>query len=105
MPYLYGDVIYSLRNEFLHASNPNVTKEKIKDDLCKIDEFELLLGKTLTSDTSMVSYGADMSVSDRRYTVNVYLLCTRLCKEAKKYYLNNKEKFDFFNYNVSYIDN
>ena len=104
MPYLYGDVIYSLRNEFLHASNPNVTKEKIKDDLCKIDEFELLLGKTLTSDTSMVSYGADMSVSERRYTVNVYLLCTRLCKEAKKYYLNNKEKFDFFNYNISSID-
>ena len=104
MPYLYGDMIYSLRNEFLHASNPNVTKEKIKDDLCKIDEFELLLGKTLTGDTSMVSYGADMSVSERRYTVNVYLLCTRLCKEAKKYYLNNKEKFDFFNYNIYSID-
>lgn len=104
MPYLSGEMVYNLRNEFLHSGNPNIKKQQIKDELCKVDKFELLLGKSFTGDTSMVSYDANMSVVRREQTVNVYLLCTRLCKVARDYYLSNKEKFNFFNYSISRID-
>lgn len=104
MPYLSGEAVYNLRNEFLHSGNPNITKSDIKNELCKVDKFELEIGKSLTGDTSMVSYGKDMSVVHREYKVNVYLLCTRLCHVAKEYYLNNKDKFNFFNYNITFIN-
>lgn len=104
MPYLSGEVVYNLRNEILHAGNPNITKNHIKDTVCKMDKFELVLGKSFTSDTSMVSYGKNLSVIDRGYSVNVYLLCTRLCSTAREYYINNKEKFTFFNYNITHMD-
>ena len=104
MPYLSGETVYNLRNEFLHSGNPNVVKEQIKEELCKVDKFELILGKSFTGDTSMVSYDTDMSAVEREYTVNVYLLCVRLCKVARSYYWDNKEKFDFFNYNLTRID-
>ena len=104
MPYLSGEMVYNLRNEFLHAGNPNIKKKDIKEEQCKVDKFELLIEKSFTGDTSMVSYGKNLSVVDRGYTVNVYLLCTRLCRVAKEYYLNNKEKFNFFNYKIKRID-
>lgn len=104
MPYLSGEVVFNLRNAFLHSGNPNITKADIKNVMCKVDKFELLIGKTYTGDTSMISYGKNMSVVNREYTVNVYLLCTRLCRIAKEYYLNNKSKFDFLSYNVTFMD-
>ena len=104
MPYLSGEVVYNLRNEFLHSGNPNVTKKDIKEKLCQVDKFKLAIGKSYTGDTSMVSYGSNMSVVRSEYTVNVYLFCTRLCRVAREYYLSNKEKFDFFNYNITSID-
>lgn len=104
MPYLSGETVYNLRNSFLHSGNPNIVKEKINDELCKVDKFKLTLGKSFIDDTSMVSYGSNMSVAERGYTVNVYLLCTRLSRVAKEYYLDNKEKFNFFNYNITHSD-
>lgn len=104
MPYLVGEMVFNLRNEFLHLGNPNINRAKIKEEICKVDKFKLLLGKSFTGDTSMVSYGKDMLVVDREYVVNVYLLCTRLASVAKDYYLNNKEKFNFYNYNITFID-
>lgn len=103
MPYLSGEVVFNLRNAFLHSGNPNITKADIKNVICKVDKFELLIGKTYIDDTSMISYGKNMSVVNREYTVNVYLLCTRLCRIAKEYYLNNKNKFDFLSYNVTFM--
>ena len=79
MPYLSGEVVYSLRNNFLHAGNPNIEKEKIKDELCKIDQFHLIAGKSLIGDTSRVSYGKELKVEERGYVVNIRLLCMRLC--------------------------
>ena len=104
MPYLSEEIIYYLRNNFLHSGNPNTIKNKIKEDVCKVDKLILLFGKSFTGDISMVAYGKNMSVVNREYTVNVYLLCTRLCEVAKGYYLNNKEKFNFFNYTITRID-
>ena len=100
MPYLSGEVVYSLRNNFLHAGNPNIEKEKIKDELCKIDQFCLIAGKSLIGDTSRVSYGKELEIKERGYTVNVRLLCKRLCQTARGYYLENEYKFSFLNYDM-----
>lgn len=43
MPYLSGDVVYSLRNSLLHQGTPNINVNIIKDGNNKIDCFELVL--------------------------------------------------------------
>ena len=104
MPYLSGEVVYSLRNGFLHAGNPNIEKEKIIDEMCKIDQFSLKAGKSLIGDTSHVGYGKEFEISERGYTVNIRLLCMGLCRTAKSYYLENEDKFKFLNYDMVRVD-
>ena len=41
MPYLNEDMIFSLRNFFLHQGTPNVEPSSIWDDRCQIDHFKL----------------------------------------------------------------
>lgn len=106
MPYLSGEVIYNLRNSFLHQGTPNIDKVSIKEVECKIDEFELVFGNNLLGDTSKVSYNnsslSSTKIVKRGYSVNVRLLCVRLCNSAQKYYNENIEKFNFFNYHIKY---
>ena len=45
MPYLSGEVVYQLRCSFLHQGNPNVDKDKIDEECCKIDKFVLMTEK------------------------------------------------------------
>ena len=66
MPYLSGEVVYNLRNSFLHSGNPNIIKSKVKEELCQIDRFELVLDDSLLGDTSCVGYGAGMQIRERR---------------------------------------
>ena len=47
---------------------------------------------------------SSVSATKRGYEANVKLLCLRLCKAARQYYGNNKEKFTFFQYDVNEID-
>ena len=62
MPYLSGEVLYNLRNAFLHQGNPNIVSSEIKDIRCKVDEFNLVIGSTFSGDTSSVHYGANQQV-------------------------------------------
>lgn len=41
MPYLSGEVVYSLRNSLLHQGTPNITVDKIKDDNNKMNALTL----------------------------------------------------------------
>ena len=102
MPYLSGEVVYNLRNHFLHLGNPNINKAKIKDELCKIDHFSLVINDEALGDTSSVKYGGGgkWNITERRYQANVKRLCLRLCRAAKQYYQDNMEKFTFFQYDV-----
>lgn len=43
MPYLSGEVVYNLRNSFLHQGNPNIDNGKIKQKENKIDKFSLVI--------------------------------------------------------------
>ncbi len=100
MPYLNEDMIFSLRNFFLHQGTPNVKPSGIWDDRCQIDHFRFIITDPDTPDgeLSMVSYGAGMEIDRREITVGVRDLCYRLRVAAKEYYEENSDKFTFFDF-------
>ena len=110
MPYLSGEVVYSLRCQFLHQGTPNIEVSKIKEEACKIDDFTLLIQKEnsldIYSDSAAVfSCGTDPDGKKpthqlRSYEVNVRRLCMILCACADGYYKRNTDKFNFFHYEI-----
>ena len=108
MPYLSGEVVYNLRCSFLHQGNPNLEKEKIKEDCCKIDRFILETENkkdfNILTDLSSLSEsfcGNDkIGETNRTYIVNVRRLCFIISANAKAYYNDNKDLFNFFNFSI-----
>lgn len=106
MSYLSGEVVYSLRNNMLHQGTPNINKDKIRDDVNKIDEFSLVIEKKnkfdIYADASTLEKQCYMgqTKSTRSYRVNVRRLCQRICSTAMYFYENNKSKFNFFNFQI-----
>lgn len=107
IPYLSGEVIYSLRNSFLHQGTPNIDNGKIKEKTNKINEFTLVIEKKnefdIYADTSSVKTtfaGTPDTDIERTYSVNVRRLCLILTLSAKSYYAANKDKFNFFYFNI-----
>ncbi len=104
-PYLSGEVVYSLRNSYLHQATPNIDKTKIKDSQNIIDNFVLQIQPKnqvdIYADTSsVINYGV---MEKRTYNVNVRRLCFIISQTALGYYKENIEKFDFIKYTVEYI--
>lgn len=99
MPYLSGEVVYSLRNSLLHQGTPNINVDRIKDDNNKIDRFEIVLESKkpydIYGDSSEINNG-----SIKTYSVNVRRLCLILCCSARVYYEDNRYKFDFFHCSI-----
>lgn len=100
VPYLSGEVVYSLRCALLHEGNPNVKNEKLKLTP-RIDHFVLVIEKKNQFDiygdsSSMEEYG---NVRIRRYKMNIRRLCLIICRVAETYYKENQEKFHF-NYEI-----
>lgn len=100
MPYASGEVIYNLRNSLLHQGTPNITASDVKEERCKVDKFILSISDDYDSGTSMVAYGAGMKIVKRELKINIRHLCYLLCDAASKYYDVNKEKFNFFDYEL-----
>ena len=98
MPYLSGEVVWSLRCSFLHSGNPNIEVRNSFEDECKVDQFVIRYGTSLSGDTSHISYVPGQSVSYREYDMNIRPFCGKLLRAARGYYQENKEKFNFFNY-------
>lgn len=92
-PYLSGEIVYNLRNTFLHAGSPNIDSNKIKDEANQLDRFMLILGDgtemctTLFIDTTIVKL--------RTMIVDVTYLCKTICDRSLWYYKNNTNKFHF----------
>ena len=103
MPYLSGDVIYSLRCSLLHAGNPNVDNGQLtsKNASLPIDHFVLKVEKKKDFDIYSDSSGiSDIFGQHRReYTMSIRRVCLIMCCVAETYYKNNKEKF-LFNYEI-----
>lgn len=102
MPYLNEEIIYSLRNCFLHQSTPNIEQSKVREERCKVDKFELVASKDIAAngDLSMVAYGKDRRIVRRELQVHISHLCYIICAAAERYYDDNKAKFDFIKYSL-----
>lgn len=104
MPYLSGEVVYSLRNSLLHQGTPNISKEHIQHEENQIDYFALKLEpKNRFEVYSDCSSHTSCNYSDavtRTYEVNVRRLCFILYRCAWGYYKENKDKFDFFDFHT-----
>lgn len=99
MPYLSGEVIYSLRNSLLHQGTPNIDLNKIKSEANQIHQFQILIEPqnefNIYSDSSSI-----INDSVKTYRVNLLRLCLILCSCTKAYYEENMDQFDFFNYTI-----
>lgn len=98
MPYLSGEVVYTLRNHLLHQGTPNIDST-IKEDRNNISHFEIVIESKKLSNPYGDAAGIQHDGS-RTYRVNVRRLCFILCSCAKGYYNDNKDKFDFFAYTI-----
>lgn len=105
MPYLSGEVIYSLRCSLLHEGNPNMNNDSLRADL-PIDHFSLVIEKAksfdIYSDSSSISNFGDKNI--REYSMNVRRTCMILCNVAESYYKEYKEYKDKFHFNYEIID-
>ena len=92
-PFLSGEIVYNLRNTFLHPGKVQINPSKVKDTENQIDRFTLILGdgSVLHTMTLTVNMG---DVWYRDVNVDVSYLCTIICEAAKWYYDRNREKFE-----------
>lgn len=112
MPYLSGEVVYQLRCSFLHQGNPNIDKDNIKEECCKIDRFVLLTEKKkefniladFASSSEGFNNGQKRDEEYRTYEVNVRRLCFIISACAKAFYQENAKLFGFFNFEVIDLD-
>ena len=72
MPYLSGEVLYSLRNMMLHQGTPNIDSTAVKEERCKVDKFILTIsdvcdsgmGRVLSDELSSDEVSGDEVSSD-----------------------------------------
>ena len=98
MPYLSGQVVYSLRNFMLHQGTPNINVNRINNPTNKIDYFELAIESKKPFDIYCNKSSNTNGFST--YRVNIRSLCLKLYTSAEAYYVKNKDKFDFFNCSI-----
>lgn len=100
MPYASGELIYNLRNSLFHQGTPNIDVGKVKEERCRVDEFRFTISDVTDGGLSCVSYGKECQIDKRIIEVNIVNLCSNLSRAARYYYTNNKDKFNFFNYEL-----
>lgn len=100
MPYLSGEVIYSLRCSLLHEGNPNINNANLRTNQ-PIDHFSLAIEKAkpfdIYSDAGSIIQSENEQM--RKYRMNVRRICMILCNVAESYYEENRDKFHF-NYEI-----
>ena len=100
MPYLSGEVIYSLRCSLLHEGNPNMKNDGLGNTQ-SIDHFSLVIEKAKPfdpyTDASIIMEDGNKKV--REYRMNVRRMCMILCNVAEAYYKENRNNFHF-NYEI-----
>lgn len=95
-PWLSGEIIYNLRNTFLHTGSPNVMGDKVKEEANQIDRFILVLGdSTVIWDSTIAVDVGHGKVKFKAIIVDVTYLCKNICDCALWFYDKNKEKFQF----------
>lgn len=100
MPYMSGEIVYSLRNCFLHQGTPSIEKERIHEPRCQVTHFALTIANAMNGGSSSVTRNCFMDAERRTLEINIVNLCCKLCLVAKAYYDDNKDKFTFFEYDL-----
>lgn len=100
MPYPSGEIIYSLRCCMLHQGNPSIESDRIHNENCRLDRFKLTINDAFDGGNSSISYTGNPQTSHKYLEINILNLCKKLCLTAKSYYNDNKDKFDFFEYEI-----
>lgn len=90
--YISGEIIYNLRNQFLHQGNPNINSGKVKEEVNQIDNFILEVGDAATFYEECVVFEFG-KVSFRGIIINITYLCESICSNAELYHCNNKDRF------------
>ena len=98
-----GDLIYSLRNSIIHEGNPNVNHNKFD-----VSYYELLYNTNdfnqivsfIGEETFAEDEDGNKILVERKITINLKILCLKVCTYAEKCYEMDKDKFSFFNYNL-----
>ena len=93
-PYSSGEVIYNLRNTYLHQGSPNIDSSKVKEKINQVDKFILSLGKVKCEVAISV---IAKNVAFRAISIDIVYLCEILCNGSLLYYRNNKSKFEIEN--------
>ena len=93
-PFLSGEVVYNLRNTFLHSGSPNIDSSKVKQETNQLDKFVLFVGDG-TLMWSMSGVIACPPASYRIMMVDVTYLCRTICAASLRYYQENRDKFHF----------
>ncbi len=104
---LTGSVLYSLRCSMLHQGNPNIEGEKhgfIYFELL-YREIEGACSPASSVEAQIIEdeNGEEKAVN-KKFSINIRELCAKVGKLAEIYYKKNKEKFNFFNYNLVNTD-
>ena len=91
-PYASGQIIYSLRCSLLHQGTPNIDGNK-----CNVTHFSLIC------ESKKPPYAWEMSGTSpgrRELQLPIRTICETILTAVKKYYTENKERFNFFNYHL-----
>lgn len=95
-PWLSGEVLYNLRNTYLHTGSPNIVKDKVKEAANQIDWFILVLGDGTTIwDSSFAIDIGHGKIKFKGFMIDVTYLCDCICTAALDFYEKNKENFQF----------
>ena len=99
-PYLSGEIVYSLRNSVLHQGTTNFKKNRIKDESNRIDHFII---EVESKKQCNIYCDSPMDINphyQKTYHMSLRRLCLIITSTENKYYNENKEKFNFFSYNI-----
>lgn len=109
MYHLNGDLVYALRCAVLHQGNPNIDEQTSeKANICYFELFYRRYdGGTINmgqAAAKIEEINGEKQAIDICHSVDIKLLCYKLCVAARLYYNKHKEKFNFFNYRISSCD-
>lgn len=93
-PWLSGEVVYNLRNTYLHQGSPSIESSKVKEEANQLDQFTLVLGDGTVIEEITINIAHGETII-RGVIVDITFLCDKLCEYALRYYQENKERFKF----------
>ncbi len=102
-PVFSGEVVYLLRCKMLHQGTPNVDYSDVSNEDNKVDKLVVEYSKDSFYYGGSVSIYHDniSNLTQKTFTLNLNNICIKICRAAEGYYKGNKEKFNFFVYELN----